>query len=47
MPDWLWLLVVVIVLACIGQYLVDGFIRMMFFILALVVAIFAVWRLVG
>ena len=47
LPEPLWLLIICIVLALIGHYITEGLIRMLFFVLALVVAIVAVWRLIG
>lgn len=47
MPNSLWLLIICVVLALIGHYITEGLIKMLFFVLALVVAIVAVWRLIG
>lgn len=47
MPNTIWLLLVSVILALIGQYVTAGLIRMLFFVLALVVAVVAVVRLTG
>jgi len=47
MPNTIWLLLVAAIIAIIGHYIPEGMIRMFFWVLALVVAIFAVVRLTG
>lgn len=46
MPTPLWLLLVVVILVLVAHYIGEGLVRMLFYVLALIVAVFAVWQLV-
>lgn len=47
MPHVLWLFLLVIILVVVAQYVTEGLFRMCFYLLAVVVAVYAVVRLTG
>lgn len=47
MPVWIWLLLVIVVLVLVANYVQEGLIRLLFYVLALVCAVFCVLRLTG
>lgn len=47
MPVWLWMVLVIVVLVVVGNYISEGLIRLMFYILAVVVAVALVIKLTG
>ena len=47
MPNFLWMLLAVVILVLVARYVGEGMIRMLFYVLALVVAVVAVVQLVN
>jgi hypothetical protein len=47
MPSWLWMVLVVVVLVIVAGYVQEGLIRLMFYVLALVLAVATVLRMTG
>lgn len=47
MLQWLLMLLVVVVIVVVARYVPDGLIRVCFYLLALVVAVYAVIRFTG
>jgi hypothetical protein len=47
MPATVWLLLIAVILVLIGTHVTESMVKMGFYILALVTAVVAVWRLIG
>ncbi len=45
--NWIWMLLLVVILVVVARYVPDGLVRVGFYILALVVAVYTVVRLTG
>ncbi len=47
MPVWIWCLLVAAILVMVARYVGEGMVRMGFYVLALIVAVYGVVRLTG
>lgn len=47
MPSWLWMVLVIVVLVIVARYVEEGLIRLLFYVLALVMAVAVVLRMTG